>query len=196
MQRANSNFVPYAFAIGMNFAVGLMFFVVTLRPPIVQAVSHETIMALKESLKPKVIPAISGVPVRLVISDLSIDLSVGAGTYDSGSDKWTIDAKRAFYANNSVPVNDSNGATLIYGHAQSLVFARLPTIQPGASARIYTDNGHVFDYTYRSMQQVLPTDTGVFDASGQPRLVLQTCIGAWDAYRGLYNFSFTSEHAA
>jgi hypothetical protein len=68
----------------------------------------------------------------------------------------------------------------------------LPQIQPGNEAVVTTDTGYVFHYSYQTMMEVLPTDTSVFDASGPPTLVLQTCMGDWDAYRGLFSFKLDS----
>lgn len=170
----------------MNLAVGITLYVVTLRPPIAAAISPNSIV----SHEPRVIPAIKGTPVRIVIPSLAIDLSVGVGSYNPSDNDWTVDATKAYYADTSLPVNDSNGRTLIYGHAQAPVFAALVNLPVQAEAEVYTDNGYVFHYVYASMRKVVPTDTSVFGADGPPTLVLQTCTGPWDAYRALYSFTF------
>lgn len=142
---------------------------------------------------PKSVPAIVGLPTRLVVPDLKIDLAVGTGSYDEAVGDWTLSYSSAMYADASMPINNSNGVTLIYAHALSGLFGELVGIQPGMVADIYTDNGYKFAYQYTSVQEVLPTDTSVFQVDGLPKVVLQTCSGPWDAYRSLYEFAFVSE---
>lgn len=174
----------------LNIAVGMMFYAVNTPAP-VMAVSAAPIIKAQPK-QPQSVPATVGVPTRLVIADVAIDLAVDVGSYSEADGSWTIDATKAYYADISLPVNDSNGTTLIYGHAQSPVFGRLPEVTPRSKAIVHTDTGYVFHYKFASMKQVLPTDTTVFSADGPPTLVLQTCIGDWDAYRALFSFSFES----
>ncbi len=129
-----------------------------------------------------------GIPNRVVVDGVSIDLPVRTGSYDPTNKTWTLDTSSAFYADRSVPVNDSNGTTLIYGHAQWGLFAKLPEITEGATAKVYTDSGKVFSYTFQSSRQVTPDDTSVFVTSGDPTLALQTCSGPFDTYRTLVSF--------
>lgn len=171
----------------LNAAVVAMLYTVNIRPPApVQAA--EVPIAVHQPLQPRLIPAIVGTPVRIVIPSLSIDLPVGIGSYNPQSASWNVDLTKAYYADVSMPINNSNGNTLIYGHAQAPVFGRLSAIQPNATVDVYTDNNYVFHYTYQSMAKVLPTDTSVFRANGPPTLTLQTCTGDWDAYRAMYSF--------
>jgi LPXTG-site transpeptidase (sortase) family protein len=179
----------------LNLAVGLMFYVVTTSPPPTSSIVVATPMP-KASLATRVVPAVSGTPVRIVIPKLSLDLPVDVGSYDPKKGDWTISDTKAYYADVSVPVNDSNGATFIYGHARPAVFGPLLSMQPDTIAYVYTDNGHVFKYAYKSTRQVRPSDMSGFNANGPPRLVLQTCIGPWDAYRALYSFSLVSKERA
>ena len=132
-----------------------------------------------------------GIPTRVVVSSVNIDLPVRTGSYDSTDQTWTLDTQSAFYADRSVPVNDSNGSTLIYGHARFGLFARLPEISEGATAEVYTDSGKVFSYTFTSSRQVKPDDTSIFINSGAPTLALQTCSGPLDIYRTLVSFSLS-----
>jgi len=171
----------------LNAAVAVMFYTVNVRPSIpVQAAA--VAIAVHQPLQPRLIPAITGTPVRIVIPSLAIDLPVGIGSYDSSSASWNVDDTKAYYADVSMPLNNSNGNTLIYGHAQTPVFARLRDIQPNSTVAVYADNGYVFHYTYQSVTNVLPTDMSVFRADGPPTLTLQTCTGDWDAYRAMYSF--------
>jgi len=62
--------------------------------------------------------ATKGVPVRIVVPALSLNLPVTPGSFDPNTEEWTLSDDSAYYATFSVPVNDSNGTTLIYGHAK------------------------------------------------------------------------------
>lgn len=176
----------------LNLMVGVMFMVVSTPRPLPPVVSAMPVALRSHPAVPKVIPAIVGTPTRIVIPSLAIDLPVGIGSYDSTSGTWNVDATKAYYADISMPINNSNGVTLIYGHAQTPVFARLPQITAGATADVYTDSGYIFHYHYQSMTQLIPTDTSVFRSDGPPTLTLQTCMGAWDAYRAMFSFSLDS----
>lgn len=140
-------------------------------------------------LKPKVI--IQGIPSRVVVPSIGIDLPVQVGVYNPVDSTWTLGTDGAFYANPSVPANNNNGTTLIYAHGQAGLFGALPTIQPGAAAQVYTSSGAVFSYIYRSFQQVDPSDTSIFSTTTLPTLTLQTCTGDWSQYRALYSFDLT-----
>lgn len=176
----------------LNLAVGLTLYTVIVGPSTVAATPPDSVVSREMAMHPDVIRAIKGTPVRIVIPSLAIDLPVGVGSYNPNDGSWSIDASKPYYADTSVPINDSNGQTLIYGHNQSQVFAALVTIPPGAQAEVYTDNGYAFHYAYSSMTKVIPTDMSVFKTNGPPTLVLQTCAGPWDAYRALYSFKLES----
>lgn len=131
-----------------------------------------------------------GTPVRLVVPDLGIDVPVANGTFDTASQTWTISDTSAYYAVGSVPVNDSNGTTLLYGHARANMFAPLKSASASSIAYVYTDNSKKFTYRFESVRDVDPSDTSVFTDAGPPTLVMQTCDGPWDRYRALYSFSY------
>ncbi len=143
---------------------------------------------LKEAMPIKVV---LGIPTRIVVPSVNIDLPVRMGAYDSATQTWTLDNQSAFYAANSVPANDSNGATLLYAHAQRGLFVNIPHIAQGATAQVYTDSGKVFSYTFASTRKVKPDDMSVFDNSGAPSLTLLTCSGIFDTYRTLVSFSLS-----
>lgn len=128
-----------------------------------------------------------GTPTRIVVPSVAIDLPIQTGVYSPSNQSWTIDGSSAFFADTSTPPNDNNGMTLIYGHGTSAIFGRIPEIQAG-DAKIYTQEGLVFNYHYDSTRQVTPSDTAVIASDGPPELVLQTCSGAFDAYRTLVVF--------
>lgn len=174
----------------LNLAVITMFIVVMTPPPPRVLSDAYPIAEL-----PRTVPAISGTPERIVISSVDINLPVGVGSYDGATGDWTLSDTSAYYADISVPANDSNGVTLIYGHDRIPIFGRLLGLQPGADADVYTMH-HVFHYKYQSVTHISPTDMSIFRTSGPPTLVLQTCTGAWDAYRAMYSFRYVSEATA
>lgn len=188
MERKKIPYGFYSLVLMLNILVAVMFRVVTTPPP-VQAASPDIHLARLSRTK----QAIKGVPTRIVIASLNVDLPVATGTFDPSSNEWTVSDDKAFFADNSVPVNDSNGVTLIYGHARWGVFGVLPDLKNGAVADVYTDNGLVFHYQYQSVTQVTPEDMSVFSINGPPTLTLQTCTGAWDRYRAMYSFAYTGE---
>lgn len=160
-----------------------MFIAVSSPPPSVQALHIP-----EPRQKPQAVSATVGIPVHLEIPAMEISLNVKTGSFDPVTKDWSIDLSGAYYADSSMPINNSNGTTLIYGHAQSEVFARLPDIPADATAYIKTDNGYSFAYQYTSQRQVQPTDVSVFTSSGPPTLVLQTCVGIFSEYRALLYF--------
>lgn len=189
MVKSTGNKAQFYSLVGLlNLAVGVMFYIINIAPAPVLASPPPHIQPV--IIKP--IPATQGIPVRIAIPSLAIDLPVDVGTYDPNEGSWTVDATRAYYADVSMPVNNSNGTTLIYGHAQSTIFETLPQIQPDAEAVVYTDNGYAFHYRQTTHQEVLPTDVSVFTPNGPPKLVLQTCIGAYSELRALYSFRLQS----
>ena len=173
----------------LNLAVGVMFYVINIAPTPVLASPQ---IQPKPVVAVKAIAATQGIPIRITIPSLNIDLPVAIGSYNPDDGNWTVDATQAYFADASMPVNNSNGTSLIYGHAQSAVFETLPQIQPDAEAIVTTDTGYTFHYRYTSVQEVAPTDTSVFSVTGTPKLVLQTCIGAYSELRALFSFKLVA----
>lgn len=182
----------YGLIMLLNGLVALMFVTVTTPVPMTDA----RVIRIPAVKHVKPVAAVSGTPNRLVVGSVGVDITVATGAYDAANDSWTIGDTSAYYADVSVPVNNNNGTTLIYGHARDGLFASLAGLQAGAEAEVYTTNGRVFHYTFQSVRNVDPTDTSIFTSSGPPVLTLQTCTGPWDAYRALYRFSFVAQEAA
>lgn len=178
----------YSLAGLLNLAVGVMFYTVNITPTPVSANTTN----VPQKVIPQAIPATTGIPVRVEVPNLSIDLPVKIGSYNPDNASWDVDMDNAYYADVSMPINNSNGTTMIYGHAQSDIFENLPQIQPDTEAIVYTDTGYAFHYRHTTSRLVPPTDVSVFDASGPPKLVLQTCIGVYSELRGLYSFKLVS----
>ena len=192
MSRAASRGIYYSIFGVINLAVGITFYVVFLfqiTPPVKAMLAMPAHIAVRT----KPIAAISGTPTRILIPSIGVDVSIGVGSYDPSDGTWTLDNNRAFYADASVPVNNNNGVTLIYGHARRAVFGRLNEVIEGDEVTVLTDSGYSFHYAYKSKQDVSPGDTTIFNDGGAPTLVLLTCSGPWDAYRTLVSFQLMGE---
>jgi len=187
--KQQSDRLTYWYLAGLNVCVLLMF-AVLLFPrddaPVLVATAIVPRAVLSET--PSGARPVIGTARRVTVPSVGIDQQVRPGSYDTSSSSWTIDTSSTFHADVTVPVNNSNGTTLIYGHAGWGIFGKLPEIQPGAEADVYTEEGLRFMYVYESSYQVDPTDTSALTSSGPPRLLLQTCSGAFDAYRTLVTF--------
>jgi len=135
-------------------------------------------------------PIIAGKPIRIVISDIGIDLTIDEGRYNDLDGSWTLSGYHAHFAVLSPLANDDSGNTFIYGHNNKYVFGPLKKINPGAVAQVFTDNKHIFYYTFGSTYAVTPDDTSVLDYEGSSILTIQTCSGAWNEKRQMYTFNF------
>lgn len=132
---------------------------------------------------------IIGTANHIEVPSINIDIAVLPGVYDVQTQTWTVDDSAAFHASTTVPVNDTNGTTLLYGHAKWGIFGNLPDIQSGAEAIVYTEEGLKFIYTLEEVYQVEPADMSMITTQGEPKLLLQTCTGFFDQYRILASFS-------
>lgn len=134
---------------------------------------------------------ISGVPMRLVISRLEIDLPVLPGLYTPETDTWSLTDSYVHHANISARPNNLSGSTFLYGHNAWSVLGKTFNIQAGDRAEIITENGTVFRYIYINYTSATPQNAEVVTApSDVPRLVLMTCEGVWNEGRRLMYFDF------
>lgn len=133
----------------------------------------------------------TGIPKQLSIAEINVNLNIEKGEF-SNDGSWTLDETNAFYATGSMPLNVSQGTTLIYGHNSDAVFKRLHDLKPGATLRLTTENDLVFFYEYSFVTEVDPSDVSVFSATNSPNVTLQTCSGPWDQYRSMYTFRYKS----
>lgn len=131
--------------------------------------------------------SISGQPVRIVIPIKNIDLPVDEGRYDDTNKSWTLSTTHAEFAISTMPANDQGGTTFIYGHGTYAVFGKLGADHPptGSLAQVHTDNHHVFIYALQSIRNLKPSDTSILRdiSEGPPRLIIQTCTGAFSEWR-------------
>lgn len=154
------------------------------KPSIVSAAAQNTLPdSIRELAK-------TGRPVRIVLPSMGIDLSVVDGIYNNVTQGWSLSARDAHFALPSSLANDAGGNTLIYGHNNVHVFGTLWKMSKGAEAIVYTDNGHIFRYSYEAAEDVKPDNMAVFEYYGPPILTIQTCSGNWSEKRRLYRFNF------
>lgn len=132
-------------------------------------------------------PKVSGVPSRIVIPDLSIDLPVVSQSYSTALKSWPVAPSDANYATETALINNTKGQSLIYGHDNQSVFGRLLTMAPGTVAYVYTANGHIFKYSFTSYKDVSPRQTDIISKmkDAPVGLDLITCTGAYFQYRHL-----------
>ncbi|CAN5428381.1 hypothetical protein BH10PAT3_BH10PAT3_4600 [soil metagenome] len=156
------------------------------------ATSPSVLVAQQAPLPAPAPDLIIGKPVHISITNLSIDLTVADGTYDSHTRKWTLSNDKAHYALPSTQSNNKSGNTLIYGHATARVFGHINKITAGTKATIMTDNGYRFTYIYKETVAVDPTNVDILSYTGKPRLTLQTCSGGWWQNRQFYFFDLVS----
>src|SRR3989344_5475901 len=132
----------------------------------------------------------AGLPSRIVLPDLGIDLPIDPGFYNPADKSWTLSGQRPQCAIVTTLPNNHDGNTFIYGHNNKCVFGPVKSIQPGQKTLVYTQNNYIFTYSYVSTVGVEPDDTSVFDYSGPPILTVQTCSGNWNEVRQMYTFKF------
>lgn len=132
-----------------------------------------------------------GKPVQITVPRLGINLPVLDGTYNPADQSWTLSGYNAHFALPSMPANDLLGVTLIYGHNNNDVFGGLKNLKPGDHMQLVAGNGLVFNYTYSGYSEHAPEDVTIFNYSGKPKVVVQTCSGNWNEIRRMYEFSFT-----
>lgn len=182
--------------IALLYVLSIAFILYALRPMHLLAQSRpvsfiQTSQTPHLSVVPK-ITLVSGQPVRIVIPASSVDLPIDPGYYNSSDDSWTLSGYRAQFAMVSTLANNIGGETFIYGHNNNYVFGALRhvTPSPGASALLYTDNGHIFAYSFQSASSLAPDDSSALNYQGPPMLTVQTCTGSFNEWRTVFKFSF------
>jgi LPXTG-site transpeptidase (sortase) family protein len=139
-----------------------------------------------------VAPKISGVPKRIQIPSVGIDLKIIPGYYNPKDQSWTLSLNDAQWGAMTSRPNNKEGLTFIYAHYRKNVFYTLPHVTPGSAAIVTTQNGHVFTYRYRGSTIVKPQNTNILKYKGKPILLLQTCSGVWYENRQLFIFDYVS----
>lgn len=134
-------------------------------------------------------------PVRLAVPSVDIDMTVvPVGVADDGGMELPPDATEVGWYRFGPAPGSGAGNALLAAHVDSRLsgigpFARLRHVDVGARVVVTADDGTQLGYRVSSVEKI-PKDRAPLDAwfgrSGDPRLVLVTCGGAWDAKIGHY----------
>lgn len=132
---------------------------------------------------------LEGVPTRVLAPRLGIDVAVTQGVYDKQTKTWSVAKSVGNYAQTTSLINNEKDTSLIYGHAVRNVLGPTKDLVVGDIVYVYTDNNHVFKYSYTGNEVVKPTDVQIFDhLTGKPGLALLTCVGNWSQGRSIMYF--------
>lgn len=132
---------------------------------------------------------IEGLPVRIQLPPLHIDLPIIKGYHNARTQTWTLTKTNVQYAVDTPLANNVGGNTFLYGHNRREVFRDLAKIKLGAEALVTTDNGHVFTYVFKGAIETAPSDDSLFAYQGPPIMTIQTCSGLWYQNRQLFTFA-------
>jgi LPXTG-site transpeptidase (sortase) family protein len=133
------------------------------------------------------------VPEQVVLPGGATAPVLRATTVD-GQLKVPAEAKRVGWWDGGAEAGDPFGSVVLAGHVDTKTervgfFARLKRITMGEVV-VINGSGHTASYRVESIASVpkdaLATKSGAFDQTGDHRLVLITCTGAYDASRGGY----------
>jgi hypothetical protein len=133
-------------------------------------------------------------PVRLALPSRSLVPISSTYTGDNGELVLPADVNRAGWWDGSARLGDPFGAIVIAAHVDSFsqglgVFAELLAVRPGETLHI-SSPGLNREFTVVRAELLpkatLSGDSPLYAASGEPRLVLITCGGAYDPARGGY----------
>ncbi len=132
---------------------------------------------------------LEGIPIRVLVPRLTIDVAVVQGVFDEPSKTWSVAKSAANYAPNTGLVNNEKDTSLIYGHWTRDVLGPTKDLVEGDIVYVYTDNNHVFKYSFTGNEILKPTDVQIFDRlNGKPGLALMTCAGNWAQNRRIMYF--------
>ncbi|MBC7707687.1 sortase [Polaromonas sp.] len=177
----------------VGFAILAGVYVVNRPTPVVASRSQASNQVAKS---PETKPSHIGLPARLQIADIAVNVAITAGTYNPITEDWSVASDTAQYATDTPPVNDGAGTTLLYGHNNKLVFMPLFSLTPGTLATVITDDGQIFTYRFDTSNDVAPSDSQALKNNYAPTMKLLTCSGPEFSRRTLFSFSFVKWEAA
>ena len=132
-------------------------------------------------------------PARLVVGALGIDMPVDTKALEAnGNMSLPVSPYRAGWYEYAAAPNSPSGATVLAAHVDSVAegvgpFAELRGVQPGTEAVIIDGSGVSHTYVVTSVERIqkgiVPWGS-YFSLVGEPRLVLVTCGGEYDASYG------------
>lgn len=164
-----------------TFSLGMLWFMN--RQPLAHVAAQPVIAA-----QPDIVQAVQAVPIRVIVPSLALSVDVIPGEYNARTDSWTLSGYKAQYATMTVPANNQQGNTFIYGHNNMHVFGKLKYLKTGDQVIVIGSNGNQFTYALESSRVVVPEDVSLFAYQGAPILTIQTCTGVWHEKRNLLQF--------
>lgn len=182
-----SSLMKEAIIVGMLLLVtsGILFKQVLFSNP----VAGGTISNPKVVVPQSPLDLLRGVPTKIMIPTLGINVGIEKGIYDPASHSWNLSNYNAHFAEKSAPANVRGGNTFIYGHNSRNIFGPLPNMHIGDEAIIETAEKLHFYYRLEEISEVQPADVRVLNYSGKPILTVQTCSGNWNEKRQMFRFT-------
>jgi sortase (surface protein transpeptidase) len=133
--------------------------------------------------------------VRVAVASLGVDVPVvPVGVDGRGAMALPDDARTAGWYRHGPGPTSAAGTTVVAAHVDDAAgagpFARLRDLDVGAEVVVADAEGTRHAYAVTRVRSVPKPDAPldeVFDRTGEPRLVLVTCGGTWDADRRSYS---------
>lgn len=119
------------------------------------------------------------VPTRILIPDLSIDLSVKKAEIIEGY--WEVFEDSAAWGDGS-GLPGEVGNQVIFAHARKGLFLPLREVEEGMKVYTFTDSDW-YTYEVTEIKEVLPNETEVIAETEDERITLYTCSGFNDSKR-------------
>lgn len=170
--------------------------------------------AVGQSASPPVLPGRVGTPapsqrIRFVPTEVVLPGGHRAPVLPAitvnGELKVPEHVQRVGWWDGGAEAGDPFGSVVLAGHVDSATegigfFVRLRQVEPGEIVVLNGDGGHTASYRIDSVTSVpknaLATSSGAFNQTGDHRLVLITCTGAYDRNKGGYEENLIVSAAA
>lgn len=119
-------------------------------------------------------------PIRILISDLKIDLPVKEAKVVNGY--WEVFPDLAAYGLGSAYPDEESGNQVIFAHARAGLFLPLRYAKIGQNIIIFTKE-RWYQYKIKEIKEILPSQIEVIAPTRDPILTLYTCSGFSDNKR-------------
>lgn len=136
-----------------------------------------------------------GMPKKISLPRLGIDLDVVRGDYDQENNQWTLDKNHAFFVAPGQTPLSLTAKPLIYGHNIPAVFRNLDGIADGELMYITDDSGRILQFKYLGSRVVEPGQSDALnDFHPNTDITLLTCTSVTFKNRKLLFFNFISDN--
>lgn len=119
-------------------------------------------------------------PIRILISDLKIDLPIKEAKVVNGY--WEVFADSAAFGSGSAYPDEESGNQVIFAHARAGLFLPLRNAKIGQNIIIFTKEKW-YQYKIKEIKEVLPSQTEIIAPTKDTILTLYTCSGFSDSKR-------------